>query len=228
MATRSSILSWRIPWTEEPGGLQSRVTESQTRLSDWATTTMKVRGTVSHWGGWGHPGPSLIWGHFLGPHYHPARGSRDRIWAMSTHLTPVGCFSPIFKIALLRYKGFPGGSAVKNPPAIQEMQTRIRSLGREDPLEKEMATHSSILAWKIPWTEEPGRLQPMGSQRVGHDWATELNVFNCFLNIFWLILRFYSSDLHFEQIFLTDFNFCRNILFFIILIFCMATVPGIW
>ena len=45
----------------------------------------------------------------------------------------------------------------------------IRSLGLEDPLEKEMATHSSTLAWKIPWTEEPGRLQSMGSQRVGHD-----------------------------------------------------------
>ena len=56
---------------------------------------------------------------------------------------------------------------VKNLPAMQENQ--VRSLGREDPLEKEMATHSSILAWKIPWTEETGRLQSMGSQRVGHD-----------------------------------------------------------
>ena len=55
---------------------------------------------------------------------------------------------------------------VKNLPAMQE--TQVRSLGQEDPLEKEMATHSSILAWKIPWTEEPGRLQSMGSQRVGH------------------------------------------------------------
>ena len=49
----------------------------------------------------------------------------------------------------------------------------VRSLGREDPLEKEMATYSSILAWEVPWTEEPGRLQSMGSQRVGHDLATE-------------------------------------------------------
>ena len=54
------------------------------------------------------------------------------------------------------YPGFPGGSAVKNLPAKQE--TRILSLGWEDPPEKEMATHSSILAWGIPWTEEPGRL----------------------------------------------------------------------
>ena len=51
-------------------------------------------------------------------------------------------------------------------------EARIQSLGWEDPLEKEMATHSSILAWKIPWTEEPGRLQSTGSQKVGHDWAT--------------------------------------------------------
>ena len=56
---------------------------------------------------------------------------------------------------------------VKRLPTVQE--TRVRSLGQEDPLEKEMATHSSILAWKIPWTEECGRLQSMGSQRVGHD-----------------------------------------------------------
>ena len=56
---------------------------------------------------------------------------------------------------------------VKNLPAMQE--TWVRSLGGEDPLEKEMAIHSGILAWRIPWTEEPGGLQPMGSQRVGHD-----------------------------------------------------------
>ena len=55
---------------------------------------------------------------------------------------------------------------VKNRPAIQE--TRVRSPSWEDPLEEGMATHSSILAWEIPWTEEPGRLPSMGSQRVGH------------------------------------------------------------
>ena len=56
---------------------------------------------------------------------------------------------------------------VKHLPAVRE--TQLRSLGWEDPLEKEMATHSSNVAWKIPWTEEPGGLQSMGSQRVGHD-----------------------------------------------------------
>ena len=54
-------------------------------------------------------------------------------------------------------------------------ETRVRSLGREDPLEREMAIHSSTLAWKIPWMEEPDRLQSMGSQRVGYDWATSLH-----------------------------------------------------
>ena len=59
---------------------------------------------------------------------------------------------------------------VKNPPVTQE--TWVRSLGGEDPLKKGMASHSSILTWRIPWTEEPGGLQMMGSQRVGHDGAT--------------------------------------------------------
>ena len=61
---------------------------------------------------------------------------------------------------------------LKHLPGMQE--TRVRSLGREDPLEKEMATHSSPLAWRIPWREEPGRLQSMELQRVGHDHATSL------------------------------------------------------
>ena len=63
--------------------------------------------------------------------------------------------------------GFSGGSVVKNLPAMKE--TWVQPLGQEDPLEKGMATHPSILAWRIPWTEEPGRLQSMGSQRVRHD-----------------------------------------------------------
>ena len=55
-------------------------------------------------------------------------------------------------------------------------ETRVRALGWEDPLEKEMATHFSIIAWKISWTEEPGRLQSMGSQRVGHDFTFTFRV----------------------------------------------------
>ena len=63
------------------------------------------------------------------------------------------------------HEGLPAGSEVKNLPAMQEMQ--------EDPLEKEMATHSSILAWEIPWSEEPAWLQSIGLQRFGHDLATK-------------------------------------------------------
>ena len=64
---------------------------------------------------------------------------------------------------------------VKNLPAMQE--TQVHSLGQEDPLEKEMATHSSILAWEIPWMEEPGELQSMGLQRVEHDSMTNTFTF---------------------------------------------------
>ena len=67
----------------------------------------------------------------------------------------------------MSFMGFPGGSVVKNPPAMQEM--RVQSLGLEHSLEKGKAIHSSGLAWRIPWTEKPGRLQSMGSQRVGRD-----------------------------------------------------------
>ena len=78
-------------------------------------------------------------------------------------------YSTVFFISW-NNRDFSGGSVaqtVKSLPAVQE--TRVRSLGGEDPLEEGMATHSSILAWKIPWMEEPGGLQSMGSQRVRHD-----------------------------------------------------------
>ena len=73
------------------------------------------------------------------------------------------CWSRVLGASLVAQK-------VKRLPAMRE--TRVWFLVQEDPLEKEMAIHSSTLAWKIPWTEEPDRLQSMGSQRVGHDWAT--------------------------------------------------------
>ena len=73
--------------------------------------------------------------------------------------------TPIFIVALCTIaRASLKTQLVKNLPAMQE--TRVQSLGLEDPLEKEMATHSSILAWRIPWTEEPGRLQPTGSQEL--------------------------------------------------------------
>ena len=80
----------------------------------------------------------------------------------------------VLKFAL-NYSSLVAGM-VKCLPAMRE--TQIQSLGQKDPLEKEKATHCSILAWKIPWTEEPGRLQSMWSQRVGHNWATSLSLFH--------------------------------------------------
>ena len=71
------------------------------------------------------------------------------------------------RLSLSLMRDFPVAQTVKHLPTMQE--TRVLSLGQEDPLEKEMATHSSTLAWRIPWTEEPGGLQSMGSQRDGHD-----------------------------------------------------------
>ena len=68
-------------------------------------------------------------------------------------------------------EGFPGGSAVKNPPANAGDKSLIPGSG--NPLEKEIATHSSILAWESPWTEEPGGLQSMGLQKIGYGWATK-------------------------------------------------------
>ena len=78
--------------------------------------------------------------------------------------------------------------SLKRLPAVRE--TWVWSLGRKDPLE-EMATHSSILAWRIPWMEEPGGLQSMGSQRVGHDWMTSLS----FLSLFFLTVLVTSTNL---------------------------------
>ena len=103
----------------------------------------------------------------------PSRGGfsdlSSWIWANLGDLL-VTC-SIMIKWCYVVVKGFPDGSAVKNPPAMQE--TWIWSLGWEDALEKETATHSNVVAWEIPWTEDSGRLQSMGSQRVGRDLAAK-------------------------------------------------------
>ena len=97
--------------------------------------------------------------------YRPQRVLKDQ------DLAPL--FAHVFFPKTAWPTGFPGGSDGKASACNAVDPGSFR--GWEDPLEKEMAIHSSTLAWKIPWTEEPDRLQSMGSQRVGHDWATELN-----------------------------------------------------
>ena len=100
---------------------------------------------------------------------------------------------------------------VKCLPAMRE--TWVRSLGWEDPLEKEMAAHSSILAWKIPWMEEPGRLQSMGSQRVGHDLMTSLSLsfffffpiffkFNFIFKLYNIVLGLPSIEMNQPQVYM--------------------------
>ena len=111
------------------------------------------------------------WNHMCGLEHiswrsGPGQGSEAGRWAKGRAYWKnkrAGLLSIAPKLCM----GFPDGTVVKNPPAMQEI--RVWSLGQEDPLEKEMAIHTSILAWKILWTEEPSRLQPMGSQKVGHD-----------------------------------------------------------
>ena len=87
-------------------------------------------------------------------------------------------FSPLPFASLLFTAIFKASSLVaQTVKRLSTMRkTWVRSLGQEDPLEKEMAIHSSTIAWKIPWTEEPGRLQSIRSQRIGHDWETSLSL----------------------------------------------------
>ena len=98
--------------------------------------------------------------------------------------------SAVYISCFFSFMDFPGGSEVKESAC--NAGAWVRPLGWEDPLEKEMATHSSILAWRIPWMEEPGGLQSMGSQRIGHDWVTSLSLSShpwclCFI-IFYYVL----------------------------------------
>ena len=90
----------------------------------------------------------------------------------SNNQTRLGNFTKWIMVATCHYSVIHMAQMIKHMSSM--LETWVRSLGREDPLEKEMATHSTTLAWKIPWTEEPGGIQSTGSQRVGHDWPTLL------------------------------------------------------
>ena len=96
-------------------------------------------------------------------------------WPLGRDLSQQGLLTPCVAslwvgLGSRAHWGFPDGAAVKNLPAMQDSQEMpVRFLGQEDLLEEEMATHSSILAWRTPWTEKPGGLQSLASQRVGHD-----------------------------------------------------------
>ena len=164
MATHSNILAWRIPWTEEPGRLQFM--GSQRVGHDWATSLslsflswLNSLPVLTL-----HPLNSVVLKYKHDTHLHVRWHSELKPWkVMIQHATePIIC--PLFCIPSLV------AQTVKNLLAVPE--TWVQSLGREDPLEKDMATHSSILVWRIPWTEEPGGLRSMVLQRVAHNQAT--------------------------------------------------------
>ena len=92
-------------------------------------------------------------------------------------------------VALSFEVSFSGGSVAKNPPANQE--TQVQSLGREDPLEKEMAAYSNIFVWEIPWTEEPVDCSPWGHKRVGHNFVTKQQSFEVDSNTMFIALVYY-------------------------------------
>ena len=125
------------------------------------------------------------------------------MWTFHLRHHPQFLLECFIKCVYPSYLGFPGGwpclvaQMVKNLPKVQE--TQVHSLGQNDPLEKEMATHSIILAWRIPWTEEPGGLQSTESQRIRHDWV--INTFNTsYLLLIIFILLENISDIQFSSV----------------------------
>ena len=121
MATHSIVLAWRIPWTEEPGGLPS------------------------------------LGSHRVGHVWSNLAAAAACCWPQGASLV---------------------AQRVRNLPVMQK--TQVRPLCQENALEKGMTTHSSILVWEIPWTEEPGGLQSMGSQRIRHDWENNTLTHWCY------------------------------------------------
>ena len=172
VAPHSSTLAWKIPWTEEPGGLQSM--GSLKVGHDWSTSLSLF--TFLHWRRKWQPTPVFLPGESQGRGslvaavYGVAQSRTGLKWrsSSSSSRNKKGKWEKkkiwvhtIKQASLL-------AQMVKNLHAMREAW--VRSLDWEDPLKKGMAAHFSILAWRIPWTEEPGRLQTMGSQRT--EWLT--------------------------------------------------------
>ena len=165
MATHSSILAWKIPWTEKPDRLQSK--GLQRVGHDWSDLACMCA----------YPYPLT--------HLRPKSGFPGRSASKECAKSACNAGDPGSIPGLGRSHregiGYPLQyswaslvvQSVKNPPTMRE--TWVWSLGWEDPPEEAMTSNSSILTWRIPWTEEPGRLQLMGLQRVGYDWAANNN-----------------------------------------------------
>ena len=161
MAPHSSTLAWKVPWMEEPGRLQSMGsleldTTERLHFNFSLSCTGEGNGNPLQCSCLENPRDGGAWWAAV---YGVAQ-SRTRLKRLSSSSSSSREYLPIqtFSVAQM---------VKQHLPTMWE--TWVQSLGREDLLEKEMATHSSILAWRIPWTEELGRLQYMGTQRVRHD-----------------------------------------------------------
>jgi len=109
------------------------------------------------------------------------------------------------------YLGFSGGPSGKEPTCrCRRRETRVWSLGREDPLEESMATHSSILAWRIPWTEEHGRVQSIVLQRVRHDWSDLMRTHTLSHKRYYIFYFVCFLFLRVHFIFTCSLTLCRN------------------
>ena len=121
--------------------------------------------------------------------------SHSVFWEAQVHNPQVSCYASLFI-----FKCFLGGSMVKNPPANARDDPEMQSIpGLRRSPEEEMVTHSSILAWEIPWTEEPRGLQSMGLQRVGRGWATKQQQQQFIFKAYWLLIV--HTSLHYGLLF---------------------------
>ena len=190
MSPHSSTLTWKIPWAQEPGRLQSM--GSWRVRHDWVTSLSLF--TFMHWRKKWQPTPIFLPGESQG------RGSRTRLKRLSSSSSSSSninktCVRVGYDWATNTY-WTSLAQPVNNLLAMQE--TQVQFLGGEDPLEKGMATHFSSLTWRIPLTEEPSGLQPMGSQRAEHDWVTNTSTSSLF---------FYCLNALIDSQFMLEFSY---------------------
>ena len=184
MATHSSILAWRIPWAEEPDGTVHGVTKNGTALSEHTHTHQftgvryeRLQGCNEKGCKWKVCiGCDVLMSHVLLSEEWWGQDHPSGMWSCSPAWLSLSSVIKGFYEGIINYPASLVAQMVKSLLAMRE--TWVRSQHWEDPLEKGMATHFSIPAWRIPWTEEPGRLQSVGSQRVGHDWAINTHTHN--------------------------------------------------
>ena len=184
MATHSSILAWRIPWTKEPGELQSM--GSQRVGHDWATNTFTSLSMMPSCNEFGSVSSSLnFWNSLRRIGINSYMFGIILLWhclALDFWLLEVLLFRNLmlllvisqFQLSISSWLSL-GKLYLSRNLSVSSRLTNL--LAYSCLSEKAMATHSNTLAWKIPWTEEPGRLQSMGSLSVGHDRATSLSLF---------------------------------------------------